>query len=87
MPPTNGEDEEVATGDKEEDLPLEEMYPPQDMGVLPDASTVAKKDIMHTTVLKRSSYPTMKGNKPTLYTWKKRENRTTKCKMHKNWTQ
>ena len=64
--PTTGEDKEVATGDKEEDLPLEEMYLPQDMGVLPDASTVAKKDIMHVTVLKRSSYPAMKGNKPTL---------------------
>ena len=38
MLPTTREDEEVVTGDKKEDLPLEGMYPPQDMGVLLHAS-------------------------------------------------
>ena len=64
-PPTTGEDKEAATEDKEEHLPPEETYLLQDMGTPLHASTVAKKGIMHATALKRSSYPTMKGNKPT----------------------
>ena len=65
MPPTTGEDQEVATGDKEEDLLPEEMYLPQDTGAPLHASTVARKGTMSTTVLKRNSYLIMKENKPT----------------------
>ena len=63
--PTTGEDKEVATGDKEEDLLPEETYLPQDTEVPLHASTVAKKGTIHATVLKRNSHPTMKENKPT----------------------
>ena len=85
-PPTTGEDEGMATGDREEDLLPEEMYPPQDMEAPPDASTVGKKDTMHATVPKRNSYPTIRENKPISLIWKKK-NRTMKCRMPKNLTQ
>ena len=65
MPSTTEEDREMVTGDKEEDLPLEEMYLLQDTEALLHASTVAKKDTMHIIVLKRSSHPAVRGNKPT----------------------
>ena len=48
-PPTIGKDEEMATGDKEEDLLLEEMYLPQDTGAPMHASTVARKDTVGKT--------------------------------------
>ena len=91
--PITGEDEEVATGDKEEDLLPEEMYLPQDMEVHLDVSIAEKKGIMHITAPKRSSYPTMKEttDKPTSLTCKTRKNRTTamttKCMMSKKPTQ
>ena len=66
VPPITGEDEEATTGDKEEDPLPKETYLPQDMGAPPHASTVARKDNMCATVLKRSSYPTMNENRPTL---------------------
>ena len=89
MRQTTGEDEEMATGDKEEDLLPEETYLLQDMEAPLDASTVGKKDIMHVTAPKRSLYPTMKGTtgRPTLSTYKMRKNRTnaktTKCMTSK----
>ena len=65
--PTTGEDEGTVTGDKEEDLLPGEMYLPQDMEVPPDASTVERRDTMHTTAPKRNSYPVTRGttDKPT----------------------
>ena len=89
MPPITGEDEETATGDREEDLLPEEMYPPQDMEAHPDALILEKKDIMHATVLRRNSYPTMRGttDKPTSSIYRIKRNRTiattTKCTMSK----
>ena len=76
--PTTGEDEETATGGKEEDLLPEEMYPLQDMEVPPDVSTVEKKGITHAIAPKRSSHPTMKEttDKPTSLTCKMKRNRT-----------
>ena len=93
MPPITGEDEEAATGDKEEDLLPEEMYLLQGMEAHLDASIVERKDTMHTTVPRRDSYPIMKEttNKPTSLTYKMRRNRTTvmttKCTMSKKQTQ
>ena len=84
MPPTTGVDKEMAIGDKGEDLPPEGMYPPQDTEAPPDASTVEKRDTMHVTAPRRSSYLVMKENKPTSSTWKKKESRTMKCRMPKN---
>ena len=86
MPPTIGGDEEMAIGDKGEDLPPEEMYLLQDMEAPPDASIVERKDTMHTTAHRRNSYLTMKENGPTSLTWRKKGNKTTKCKMPKNQT-
>ena len=91
--PITGEDEGVATGDREEDLLLGETYPPQDMEAPPDASIVEKKDTMHTTALKRNSYPETREttDKPTSLTCKMRKNRTTatttKCMTSKKLTQ
>ena len=91
--PITGEDEEVATGDREEDLLLGEMYLPQDMEAPLDASIVEKKDIMHTTAPKRSSYPEMKEttDRPTSLIYKMKKNRTTatttKCMTFKKLTQ
>ena len=68
MPPTIREGEEMATGGKEEeDLPPEEKYLPHGMEAPLDASTVERKDTMHTTALGRNSNPTIRGtiNKPT----------------------
>ena len=91
--PITGEDEGVVTGDREEDLLLGEMYLPQDMEAPPDASIVEKKDIMHATAPKRSSYPETKEttNRPTSLIYKMRKNRTTattiKCTASKKLTQ
>ena len=93
MHPTIGEDEETATGDREEDLPREEMYPLQDTEAPQDASTAGKKGTMHAIAPKRSSYPAMKETtgKPTLSTYKMRKNKTnamtTKCMTSKKLTQ
>ena len=65
----------MGIGDKEvEDHPPEEMYLHQDMEAHLHASTVEKKDTMHTTALKGSSNLVMRGttNKPTSSTWRKR---------------
>ena len=86
-PPTTGGDEETAVGDKGEDLPPEETYLLQAMGAPLDALTVGKRDTTHATAPRRNSYPATRGNKPTSLTWRKKENRTTKCKMLKNQTQ
>ena len=83
----------MATGGKEEDLLLGEMYPPQDMEVPQDASTVGKRDTIHATAPKRNSYPITRGttDKPTSLTYRMRRNRTTvttiKCMMSKKQTQ
>ena len=65
VPPTIGGDEEMATGDKEEDLPPEETYLLQATGAHLDALIMEKRDTMHATAPKRSSYPKTRGNKPT----------------------
>ena len=91
--PIIGEDEEAATGDREEDPLLGEMYPPQDMEAPLDASIVEKKDTMHATAPKRSSHPEMKETTdwPTSLIYKMRKNRTnamtTKCMTSKKLTQ
>ena len=91
--PITGENKEVATGDREEDLLLEEMCLPQDMEAPPDASTAEKKDIMHATAPKRSSYPKMKEttDRPTSLIYKMKKNRTTamttKCMTFKKLAQ
>ena len=88
-----GEDEEMVTGDKEEDLLPEEMYLLWDMGAPPDVSTAEKKGTMCAIVLRRSSYLTMKETtgKPTSSTYKMKKNKTnamtTKCMMSKKLTQ
>ena len=93
MHPIIGGDEEMATGDKEEDLLPEETYLPQDTEVPLDASIVEKKDTMHAIAPKRSSYPEMKDttDRLTSLTYKMRKNRTnamtTKCMMSKKLTQ
>ena len=93
MCPITGEDEETATGGKEEDLLLGEMYPPQDMEAPPDASIAEKKDTMHATAPKRNSCPVMRGttDKPISLTYRMRRNRTTamtiKCTTSNKWTQ
>ena len=93
MHPTTGEDKGMATGGKEEDLPLGEMYPPQDMEAPLDASTVERRDTMHATAPKRNLYPVMRGttDKPTSSTYKMRRNRTTvmttRCMTFKKLTQ
>ena len=86
---TTGEDEEMATGGKEEDLLPEEMYPLRDTEALLDASTVEKKGTTCTTAPKRSLYLAMKETtgKPTSSTYKMKRGRinamTTKCMMFK----
>ena len=86
---TTGEDGEMTTGGKEEDLLPEEMYPPQDMEALPDVLTVEKKGTTCATAPKRSLYLPMKETtgKPTSLTYKMRRNginaMTTKCMMFK----
>ena len=93
MHPITGEDEEMATGGKGEDLLLEEMYPPQDMEAPLDASIVERRDTMCATAPKRNLYPEMRGatDKPTSSTCKMRKNRTTvmttKCTTSKKLTQ
>ena len=57
MPQITGEDEETATGGREEDLLPGEMYLPQDMEAPLDALTAEKKDTMHATAPRRNSYP------------------------------
>ena len=57
MPPITGEDEEMATGDREEDLLPGEMYLPQDMEAPLDVLIAGKKETMCTTVHRRNSYP------------------------------
>ena len=90
---TTGEDKEIATGDKEEDLLPEEMYLLQDIEALPDALTVEKKGTMHATAPKRSLYLTMKETtgRPTSLTYKMKKNRinamTTRCMTFKKPTQ
>ena len=93
MHPITGEDKGTATGGKGEDLPLGEMYPPQDMEAPPDASIVERKDTMHATAPKRNLYPTTRGatDKPISLTCKMRKNRTTvmttRCTMSNKLTQ
>ena len=93
MHPIIGEDEEMATGDKEEDLLPGEMYPPQDTEAPLDVSIAERKDTMHATAPKRSSYPEMKEttDRPTLLTYRMRKNRTNamtiKCMTSKRLTQ
>ena len=91
MPPTIGGDEEMETGDKEEDHQPEVMYLPQDMETPQHALTltVEKKGTMCATAPRRSSYPVMKGitNKPTSLTYRRKGNKTMKCRMPKNQTQ
>ena len=93
MHPTIGEDREVATGGKEGDPLLEEMYLPQGMEALQDASTAERMGITHTTAPKRNSYPAMKETtgKPTSLTYKMKKNKTkamtTKCMTSKKLTQ
>ena len=88
-----GEDEEMATGDKEEDLLPEEMYPLRDMGAPLDVSTAEKKDTMRTTAPRRSSYPATKEitGKPTSLTYKMKKKKTsattTRCMTSKKLTQ
>ena len=84
----------MATGGKEEDLLLEEMYLPQDTEALQDASIVGRRDTTHTTAPKRNSYPATKEtttDKLTSLTCKMRKNRTTvmitKCMTSKKLTQ
>ena len=85
MHPITGEGKEMATGDKEEDLLPEEMYPLRDTEVPPDVSTVEKKGTMRATAPKRNLYLAMKETtgKPTSLTYKMKKNRTnvmtTKC--------
>ena len=88
-----GEDEEMVTEDKGEDLLPEEMYPLQDTEVPLDVSTVERKDTTHTIAPRRSSHLAMKGTagKPTSSTYKMKKNRTnamtTKCTISKKLTQ
>ena len=78
MHPIIGEDGEMATGGKEGDPLLEEMYLLQGMEALQDASTAGRKGIMHEIAPKRSSYPAMKETtgKPTSSTYKKKRSKT-----------
>ena len=91
--PITGEDKGMATGDKEEDLLPGETYLPQDMEAPLDASIVEKRDTMHATAPKRSSYPIMRGttDKPISSIYRMRKYKTTvmitKCTMHKKLTQ
>ena len=93
MHPIVGEDEGMATGDKEEDLLPGEMYLLQDMEILLDASIVERRDTMHATAPKRDSYPIMRRttDKLTSLTYRMRKNRTTvmitRCTMRKKLTQ
>ena len=88
-----GEDEEIVTGDKEEDVLPEEMYLLQDMEVPLDVSTVEKKDTTHAIAPRRSSYLAMKGTtgKPTSSTYRtkriKTNAMTTRCMTSKKLTQ
>ena len=90
MPPTTGGDKEMGIGDKEEDHQPEETYLHQDMETLPkhSVSTVGKKGTMHETAPRKDSSPEMKGTtgKSTSSTYRKKENKTMKCKMPKNQT-
>ena len=90
VPPTIGGDKETGTGDKEEDHQPEETCLHQGMKTPPkhSALTMGKKDTMNGTALKRDSSPITRGitGKQTSSTYKKKENRTTKCKRPKNWT-
>ena len=86
-PSTTGGDKEMAIRDKGEDPLPEETYLLQDIEAPLDALTVGMRDTTHATALKRNSYPATRGNKPTLSTWRKKENRTMKCRMPKNQTQ
>ena len=87
--PITGENEEMVTGGKEEDLLPGEMYPPQDMEAPLDASIVERKDTMCAIVPKRNSYPIMREttDKPTSLTHKMKRNKTiamtTRCMMSK----
>ena len=87
--PTIGEDEEMATGGKEEDPLPEEKYLPQDMEVLPDVLTAERKGIMCAIAPKRSSYLAMKEttDKPISSTCKTKRNKTnamiTRCTTSK----
>ena len=89
MPQTTGGVEEMGTGDKGEDHQPEETYPHQGTETPQDALTVEKRDTMHATAPRRSLYPIMKDitNRPTLLTYKRKGNKTMKCKMPKNQTQ
>ena len=88
MLPTIEEEDGMETGDKEEDHQPEEMYLHLDTEAPPHVLTVEKKDIMHTTAPRKSSYPTMRGttNKPTLLIYRKKGSKTMKCRMPKNQT-
>ena len=90
MPPTIGEAEEMETEGKEEEDHLPEgMYLHQDTGTPLDALTVERRDTTHVTAPRRNSSPTVRGttSRLTSLTWKKKENKTMKCKMPKNQTQ
>ena len=90
MPPTTGEDEEMGIGDKEEDHQPEEMYLHQDTEtpLKCNALTVEKKDTMHKIAPRKDSNLEMKGTIGKLIplTYKKKENRITRCRMPKSQT-
>ena len=86
MLPTIGGDEETGTGDKEEDHQPEEMCLHQDTEVPLHALTVGKKNTMHATAPRKSSYPIMRGttDKPASLTYRRKGNKTMKCRMPKS---
>ena len=88
MLPAIGEEEGMETGDKEEDHQPEETYLCLDTEAPLHALTAEKKNIMHATAPRKSSYPVMRGttNKPTLLTYRKKGSKTMKCRMPKNQT-
>ena len=82
-PPITGEDEGMATGDREEDLLPGEMYLPQDMEAPLDVLIVEKKDAMCAIVPRRNSYPAMRKitGKPTSSIYRTKGNKTTVTTM------
>ena len=88
MPSTTEGDKEMGTGDKEEDHQPEEMYLHQgtEIPLKCNASTVEKRDTMHEIAPRKDSSLKMKGiiGKQISLTYRKKENRTTRCRMPKN---
>ena len=80
----------MGTGDKEEDHQPEGMYLHQNTETHPkhSASTVEKKDTMHRTAPRKGSNPVMKDiiGRPTSLTYKKKRNKTEKCRMPRSQT-